>query len=266
LSVNKHTCALETIHTSYVTAPRRLHRDSRVCPCSIMAQQVSTATTAFGSAACADHAYEAVAALRYDGQPGVPDAAHDGVQPVEAPGAAEVPRVPGSTPRWAGGGRQQRALPFPLACAVVRDRRRGLAAAARHLDRSLFAGLPPSVRAQQSRHQHTRATGARERTRGEEILRHGGLRAMSACGSARVGVTRTSEQRASRIIVFYYTTRNSVTHKRATLQWITSILQLPKVIGYTVVAENHSFRIRLRAPARPLHALSHSKTLWKPWN
>jgi hypothetical protein len=29
------------------------------------------------------------------------------------------------------------------------------------------------------------------------------------------------------------------------------------------VAENLSFRIRLRAPARPLLAFSHSKILWK---
>ena len=28
-------------------------------------------------------------------------------------------------------------------------------------------------------------------------------------------------------------------------------------------AQNRSFLIRLRAPARPLHAFSHSKTLWK---
>ena len=29
------------------------------------------------------------------------------------------------------------------------------------------------------------------------------------------------------------------------------------------MAENLSFHIRLRAPARPLHAFSHSKTNWK---
>jgi hypothetical protein len=31
----------------------------------------------------------------------------------------------------------------------------------------------------------------------------------------------------------------------------------------SLVAENLSFRIRLSAPARPLHAFSHSKALWE---